>query len=732
SKIPPGTYTLRASRVGYKEVILKDVRIDSETDQHFKLIMTPIAHQLKEITVTPGTFSFMETGSAARQTMSREDIESVPQFGEDIFRAVNRLPGLSSGDFSAHFSIRGGRHDETLIVLDGLEIYEPYHLKDFNEGAISIIDAETIEGVELMTGGFPAAYGNRISGVFNMTSRKSRVDRPKYSVGLSFMYARAKAEGTFAQNKGSWLFSARRGYLDLVFTIMRQNDLPSPKYYDIFGKIDYELNPRHNLSVNLLRAGDKYSYNANGTTGFKDTINTKEIANNRYGNSYAWVTLKSALGQRASVRTMASAGLVTKDRDGAEQYTNIPDAVYALTNKRDFTILGLKQDWAYELSNSIFLETGIDFKRVDADDNFTNYVGRNPDDPTADATGYYPVETRTTFKKNGTLLGLYLSNRFQILDPFTLELGGRYDRASYTKDSDFSPRVNALFKLAESSNLRLGWGTYRQMQSIEDVTVLNGQDRYSPSERSRQWTAGFEHGFVNGAKLRVEGYYKRGSNLRPTYRNWVSAPDIFPETNEDRILVYPDKSTSRGMEVYFTQNIGKKLSIRGSYALAKVEEQVSRVDNVNDPLVLQFDRKHPNPQDQRHALNLDCTYRPNDAWSINLSYAFHAGWPATLQGMFEVTGDDGQKDFAVRPLKLYGGKLPAYQRLDVRATKRFSTSRGDVRFFFEVVNLTNHSNVFAYDYFKVRSNNGDFRLERDIEKWFIILPSIGISWSGGF
>ncbi len=546
------------------------------------------------------------------------------------------------------------------------------------------------------------------------------------------MYARAKAEGTFAKDKGSWLFSARRGYLDLILTIMKQNDLPSPQYYDIFGKIHYELNPRHTFFFNVLRAGDKYSYNANGTTGFQDTIQTREIANNRYGNSYAWVSLKSVLGQRVSVRSMASAGLVTRDRDGTEKYTAYPDAVYALTNKRDFSILGFKQDWAYELSNSMFLESGIDIKRVDADDNFTNFVGKNPDDPTADSLAYYPVETRTNFKKSGTLLGLYLVNRFQILNPFTLELGLRYDRASYTKDSDFSPRVHAMFRLAERSNLRLGWGYYRQMQGIEDVAALNGQDRYFPSERSKQWTAGLEHAFLNGARLRVEGYYKGGTNLRPKYRNWIGAPDVFPETDEDRIFVYPEKSISKGMEVYYTQDIGGKVSIRGSYALAFVNEQTRRVDNVNDPTAIDFDRKHAHPQDQRHALNLDCTYRPAETWSINMSYAFHAGWPATLQSMVEVTGDDGKKDFAIRPVKLYGSRLPDYHRMDVRVTKRFTTSRGDVRFFFEVVNLTNHDNVFGYDYWKAPSSNGEFQLRRDMEKWFIVLPSIGISWSGNF
>ena len=123
--------------------------------------------------------------------MSRADIDAVPQFAEDIFRVVNRLPGLTSGDFTSRFSIRGGRPDETFIRIDGLEIYEPYHLKDFNDGAISIIDSETIEGVELMTGGFPVRYGNYTSGVFNINTRDPVDERTRYSAGLSLINARS-------------------------------------------------------------------------------------------------------------------------------------------------------------------------------------------------------------------------------------------------------------------------------------------------------------------------------------------------------------------------------------------------------------------------------------------------------------------------------------------------------------------------------------------------------------
>jgi hypothetical protein len=123
--VPPGTYSLAVTRVGYVAAQRDGVRVTPGATVTVAIDIPRLVTLLETVTVTPGAFSFMDTGSGTRQTMSREDIESVPQLGEDIFRAVNRLPGLSSGDYSAHFSIRGGRHDETLIQLDGLELCEP-------------------------------------------------------------------------------------------------------------------------------------------------------------------------------------------------------------------------------------------------------------------------------------------------------------------------------------------------------------------------------------------------------------------------------------------------------------------------------------------------------------------------------------------------------------------------------------------------------------------------------
>src|SRR5262245_59666909 len=209
-QVPAGACTLSVTRIGYKP-LRHIVTLAEGVETNLALVLTRSAVKLEEITVTPGTFSFMGQGTGTKQTMSREEVRAVPQIGEDIFRAVNRLPGLASNDYSAHFGVRGGRHDETLILLDGLQLYEPYHLKDFNEGAISIVDAETIDGVQLMTGGFPAKYGDKRSGVFDITSRVPEQDRTTFDVGVSLMNTRGMGRGTFAENRGSWLAFGRVG-----------------------------------------------------------------------------------------------------------------------------------------------------------------------------------------------------------------------------------------------------------------------------------------------------------------------------------------------------------------------------------------------------------------------------------------------------------------------------------------------------------------------------------------
>ena len=69
----------------------------------------------------------------------------LPDLGDDPLRAVARLPGVASSDFSAKANMRGGETDETLFRFDGLRLQNPFHLKDF-QSVFSTIDPSVISG----------------------------------------------------------------------------------------------------------------------------------------------------------------------------------------------------------------------------------------------------------------------------------------------------------------------------------------------------------------------------------------------------------------------------------------------------------------------------------------------------------------------------------------------------------------------------------------------------------
>jgi hypothetical protein len=726
--IPPGTYTLSVTRLGFAP--LRRELIVAAAGQTLDLKLTRTAVPLEEVTVTPGTFSFMGQGTSTHQTMSREDIKSVPMIGEDIFRAVNRLPGLVSNDYAAHFGIRGGRHTETLIMLDGLEIYEPYHLKDFNEGAVSIIDANTIDGVQLMTGGFPARYGNYRSGVFDVTSRTPPDQGTTVDLSVSFLNTHALGMGRFAKGKGSWLTFARAGYMGLVFQFIDQADLPKPQYGDGFAKLTYDFSSKQKLSLEFLTALDKYEYDIKATTGFLDTINTRERANNKYANSYVWGTLNSTLSKSTNVRTTMFGGLVKRTRKGSERDVLELTPYYVVDDDKKYSTFGATQDWAWSASEGDIVTFGADVRQMNSTDTFHSIAYQDPDDPEPPPPGEYPIIANGHFAPTGTRFGGYLSNRWRVVRPLVLETGVRYDQTTWTHDQDVSPRVSGAYSLGRGMSLRLGWGLYRQMQNLDDLAIMNGDTSFFKSERTEQWTASWDKSWDKGANLRIEGYFKHGTRLRPVFRNWKGAVDAFPEPNEDRIRVYPTDAKSKGVEVYYDRPLGSKLTMRASYSYAISNEDVSKIDNVNAPFEpLVYDLHHSTPQDQRHAANVDFTYRLG-AYQWNGSFSYHSGWPATEEMFVPALNDYGQPDFAIRPQKLYGARLSDYMRFDLRGSRKWTNRYGDFSGWIEVINLTNHENVFGYDYFKNKDETtGQVFLERGDELWFTIMPSVGMSWT---
>ena len=162
---------------------------------------------------------FLETAGVTVREISQAELRLVPGLAEaDPIRAVEVLPGVvSTSDFTASFNVRGGSADQNLILLDGVPIFNPFHLG----GIFSVFNADMVGRVELSSGGFPAEHGGRVSSLLLVESDPGTDD---FSVrgGVSLLAARAALGGrapevmerTLGLQRLKWRASGRRSWFD--------------------------------------------------------------------------------------------------------------------------------------------------------------------------------------------------------------------------------------------------------------------------------------------------------------------------------------------------------------------------------------------------------------------------------------------------------------------------------------------------------------------------------------
>ena len=170
--------------------------------------------------------------------LAAADIALLPEIADDPLRAVARLPGVAHQDFSSKSNIRGGVADETLVRFDGLRLYDAYHLKDF-QSLFSTVDPGLVSGMSVYTAGFPVTYGDRMGSVIDVTPIVPD-EKLQGQLTASFFNLGGRVGGSFDDDAGHWLASARRGNLDLLLDVTDSN-LGTPKYSEMYAHTDYRV-----------------------------------------------------------------------------------------------------------------------------------------------------------------------------------------------------------------------------------------------------------------------------------------------------------------------------------------------------------------------------------------------------------------------------------------------------------------------------------------------------------
>jgi len=579
----------------------------------------------QSITVQPSRITLLLDEPFGPATLVREEIETIPHLGDDVFRALSILPGTASTDVSAQVHVRGGRRDELLVRLDGQELYEPYHLKDF-DNVLSIVGAPMLAEVDLITAAFPAAYGGRMGSVLDMFTI-APADEETVRVTASIHGAQIDASGGYRQRL-QWLASVRRGSTDLLG---RALEVESPRFWDFFGKTSYELSPRQTIRLHALTSADRLDF-IDAEARRLDT---------EYTGSYVWGTHQVFVGDNAYARTFASVAHLEQDRQGFELDE---ERTFDVLDDRVAGVHALEHGWTLSRGRHL-VEGGLQWQsfdtRFDYDSSrefYTPLVAIRSE-PRGGTFSYHD-RVKTTRRS------AWASDRFRVHDDVTVDAGLRYD-------TRLAPRLNAAWRFSPSSALRLAWGQFVQTQRPWELSVEDADVRRYPAERAQHVVAAVDHVFdpasrVPLAFVRAELYRKSVKNPRPRYESLYKPFDPFPEGEIDRIRLAPERSEAKGIEIQLRGREQGRFTWWLNYALAS---STDRIDG----------RDVPRRFDQMHTLKLDVNYRL-PLWNVNAAWIAHSGWPTTIP-----TIEDGEPVLG----ELNAVRLRHYQRVDVRLSREW-------------------------------------------------------------
>lgn len=681
---PPGEQRIKIRAIGFvsSEVVVSD------TTTQVSVILEALAVRLNEVIVAPGQLSVATDRVAPSIALTQKDIESLPRLGDDMYRALARLPGVATNELTSKFRLHNAPYEDLLVRLDGLELIEPFHLKDF-DGSISLVDADAISMLTLSKGGFSTDFGNHLAGALDMRSRTGAGERDPSSITLSLSGIRVSSGGTFAGERGSWRASVRRGYLDFLLSLIDAADDLSPNYWDGLLSVRYQFTPAHSLSVHTLHGSDATHLADEGDP----------TLDSRYGNTYVWSNWVADWTPNLRSETVVSLGSLYWRRMGA----NAPgDQPFGVSDRRTMHDAGIRSDWSASLSDRHAIRWGGEVRRVSADYDYER-IGLNRQSV---------LDTLArALEPEGTVTSAYASYRLRPIDRITGEVGARYDKYGYAPGSTITPRASVAAQLSAATTLRASVGDYAQAEGIHQLSVQDGDTTFHRPERATHYSIGAEHQVSARTMITVDVYDRREYRRRPRFINLTSYVESFPEANYDRVRLIAPSADARGIDVAIRSAWGNAVTWSASYSLAKATEHLRTADA-------------PRAYEQRHTLYLDAAYAPSPKWQFGIGWQFHSGWPTTTP--LYTLSPDGQSVGLSFPA-YNDTRLPAYHRLDLRASRRFTMRNGTLIVYADIFNAYDRDNVQGYDY-SLRLVNGQLITERFSNTALPLLPTLGVTW----
>ena len=239
----------------------KHIQFKANKDTVINVTLVPDGN-LEEVVVSASDMDqIQEVTRMSSINVPIEQIKELPALmGEvDVFKVLQLLPGVQSGtEGGSGLYVRGGGPDQNLILLDGVPVYNASHLFGF----FSVFNADAINNVELIKGGFPSRYGGRLSSVIDISMKEGNMQEFKGEGSIGLIASKVTVEGPIKKDKTSFILSARRTYLDIlarpIIKAATEGDENIGYYfYDLNGKVNHIINDKNRLYLSVYSGDDK-------------------------------------------------------------------------------------------------------------------------------------------------------------------------------------------------------------------------------------------------------------------------------------------------------------------------------------------------------------------------------------------------------------------------------------------------------------------------------------------
>lgn len=616
---------------------------------------SPVTPALDEITVFASRYNLTREQSGTTSTyLPHASLEKTAGIEQDVLRSVQFLPGTSGNSLSTLTHVRGGHEDENLVRFDGVELYNPVHLKSF-QGLFGLLDPDWVQSLNFYSGAYPVQYGNHNAAVIDIAPRRTM--QPEFTVGTSLLYTRLLSTGSYDDAAGHWLLGYRRSNVAAVMRHTEKN-IGEPEFEDLLLRHSYTLG-NGELRVGALLLNDDLELQT-------DTQDQRANAHDR--DTYLWAGWQQDWTDTLRYSLQFAHTQLSSRRNAEVTLANINDG--NLHDHRAARLFTLDSQINLQSSEHTQWQWGLHLNHSRARYEYAS-------------TARYFAPLNVTFDKPATLQQSYAAT-FQKPDYASYlnltheqgawhgELGLRYDVFPYLDHgTQLSPRINLQYTISPAAAMHFSAGNYVQAPGLHALDSSASTPQFHAPERMRQYILGWTQTLSPSAQLRIEGYHKYGSRLAPRNENLLSFITLGSELEIDRILVNATHSRAQGIEISLTAPAQQDFGWWLNYSWSRVQDELNG-------------RYVRRTWDQPHAFTAGANWT-HARWLLSGSATWHSGWAYTP---LILSSDGSSATLGARNSQRFGD----FASLELRTQYTIPMRGAQLQTFLEVRNALNRSN----------------------------------------